>query len=215
MKDANESKSYTIVIKLGSSSLVDEKTKEPKLAIMSLIVETVVKLRRMGHKVIIVSSGGIAVGLRTMRMNKRPKHLAEVQAIAAIGQGRLIGRWDLLFSQFDQRIAQILLTRNDILDWTEYKNAQNTINELLNMGVIPIVNENDTLSVREIKFGDNDTLSAITSALIHADYLFLLTDVDCLYTDNPRTNPDAMPILVVPDLSKGLPRCEYCWWFRF
>ena len=85
MKDANESKSYTIVIKLGSSSLVDEKTKEPKLAIMSLIVETVVKLRRMGHKVIIVSSGGIAVGLRTMRMNKRPKHLAEVQAIAAIG----------------------------------------------------------------------------------------------------------------------------------
>lgn len=205
MKDANESKSYTIVIKLGSSSLVDEKTKEPKLAIMSLIVETVVKLRRMGHKVIIVSSGGIAVGLRTMRMNKRPKHLAEVQAIAAIGQGRLIGRWDLLFSQFDQRIAQILLTRNDILDWTQYKNAQNTINELLNMGVIPIVNENDTLSVREIKFGDNDTLSAITSALIHADYLFLLTDVDCLYTDNPRTNPDAMPILVVPDLSKGLP----------
>ncbi|CAI4056009.1 hypothetical protein N7582_000486 [Saccharomyces uvarum] len=205
MENTTENKSYTIVIKLGSSSLVDEKTKEPKLAIMSLIVETVVRLRRMGHKVIIVSSGGIAVGLRTMHMDKRPKHLAEVQAIAAIGQGRLIGRWDLLFAQFDQRIAQILITRNDILDWTQYKNAQNTINELLNMGVVPIVNENDTLSVSEIKFGDNDTLSAITSALIGADYLFLLTDVDCLYTDNPRTNPDAMPILVVPDLSKGLP----------
>ncbi|CAI4057148.1 hypothetical protein SUVZ_02G4120 [Saccharomyces uvarum] len=205
MEDTTENKSYTLVIKLGSSSLVDEKTKEPKLAIMSLIVETVVRLRRMGHKVIIVSSGGIAVGLRTMHMDKRPKHLAEVQAIAAIGQGRLIGRWDLLFSQFDQRIAQILITRNDILDWSQYKNAQNTINELLNMGVVPIVNENDTLSVSEIKFGDNDTLSAITSALIGADYLFLLTDVDCLYTDNPRTNPDAMPILVVPDLSKGLP----------
>lgn len=185
--------------------MVDEKTKEPKLAIMSLIVETVVKLRRLGHKVIIVSSGGIAVGLRTLNLDKRPKHLAEVQAIAAVGQGRLIGRWDLLFSQFGQRIAQILITRNDIVDWTQYKNAQNTINELLKMGVVPIVNENDTLSISEIKFGDNDTLSAITSALVGADYLFLLTDVDCLYTDNPRTNPEAKPILVVPDLAKGLP----------
>ncbi|CCK73012.1 glutamate 5-kinase KNAG_0M01590 [Huiozyma naganishii CBS 8797] len=200
-----EKKTYTLVIKLGSSSLVDEKTKEPKLATMSLIVETVVRLRRMGHRVIIVSSGGIAIGLRAMNLPKRPKNLAEVQAIAAVGQGRLIGRWDLLFSQFGQRIAQILLTRNDIVDWTQFKNAQNTMSELLNMGVVPIVNENDTLSVSEIKFGDNDTLSAITAALINADYLFLLTDVDCLYTDNPRTNPEAKPILVVPDLSMGLP----------
>lgn len=199
------SKSYTIVIKLGSSSLVDEVTKEPKLSIMSLIVETVVKLRRMGHKVIIVSSGGIAVGLKTLGLSKRPKHLSQVQAIAAVGQGRLIGRWDNLFSQFDQHIAQILITRNDIVDWTQYKNAQNTIIELLSMGVVPIVNENDTLSVSEIKFGDNDTLSAITAALVGADYLFLLTDVDCLYTDNPRTNPDAKPILVVRDMSKDLP----------
>lgn len=199
------SKSYTIVIKLGSSSLVDEVTKEPKLSIMSLIVETVVKLRRMGHKVIIVSSGGIAVGLKTLGLSKRPKHLSQVQAIAAVGQGRLIGRWDNLFSQFDQHIAQILITRNDIVDWTQYKNAQNTVTELLSMGVVPIVNENDTLSVSEIKFGDNDTLSAITAALVGADYLFLLTDVDCLYTDNPRTNPDAKPILVVRDMSKDLP----------
>ena len=199
------SMSYTIVIKLGSSSLVDEMTKEPKLSIMSLIVETVVRLKRMGHKVIIVSSGGIAVGLKTLGLEKRPKKLAEVQAIAAVGQGRLIGRWDGLFAEFDQRIAQILITRNDIADWSQYKNAQNTINELLKMGVVPIVNENDTLSFSEIKFGDNDTLSAITAALIGADYLFLLTDVDCLYTDNPRTNPSATSILIVPDLSKGLP----------
>ncbi|CAH01509.1 glutamate 5-kinase [Kluyveromyces lactis] len=198
-------KQFVIVIKLGSSSLVDEETKEPKLSIMSLIVETVVKLRRRGHKVIIVSSGGIAVGLKTMNMKGRPKKLSKVQAIAAVGQGRLIGRWDSLFSEFDQRIAQILITRNDIVDWTQYKNAQNTISELLSMGVVPIVNENDTLSVSEIKFGDNDTLSAITAALTGADYLFLLTDVDCLYTDNPRANPDAKPILVVPDISQGLP----------
>lgn len=196
------SKTYTIVIKLGSSSLVDEKTKEPKLATMAMVVETVVRLRRMGHRVVLVSSGGIAVGLKTLNLDKRPKHLAQVQAIAAVGQGRLIGRWDALFSQFSQRIAQILITRNDIVDWTQYKNAQNTIHELLQMGVVPIVNENDTLSVSEIKFGDNDTLSAITAALCGADYLFLLTDVDCLYTDNPRTNPNAKPILVVPATSQ-------------
>ncbi|CAI4482720.1 APG_G0024030.mRNA.1.CDS.1 [Saccharomyces cerevisiae] len=198
-------KAYTIVIKLGSSSLVDESTKEPKLSIMTLIVETVTNLKRMGHKVIIVSSGGIAVGLDALHIPHKPKQLSEVQAIAAVGQGRLIARWNMLFSQYGEQTAQILLTRNDILRWNQYNNARNTINELLAMGVIPIVNENDTLSISEIEFGDNDTLSAITAALVGADFLFLLTDVDCLYTDNPRTNPDARPIVLVPELSEGLP----------
>lgn len=198
-------KAYTIVIKLGSSSLVDESTKEPKLSIMTLIVETVTNLKRMGHKVIIVSSGGIAVGLDALNILHKPKQLSEVQAIAAVGQGRLIARWNMLFSQYGEQTAQILLTRNDILRWNQYNNARNTINELLAMGVIPIVNENDTLSISEIEFGDNDTLSAITAALVGADFLFLLTDVDCLYTDNPRTNPDARPIVLVPELSEGLP----------
>lgn len=130
-------------------------------------------------------------------MEKKPSKLAAVQALASIGQGRLIGLFDDLFRQLDQRIAQILITRNDIMDFTQYRNARNTLNELLDMGVIPIVNENDTLSVAEIKFGDNDTLSAITAGMIHADYLFLMTDVQCLYTDNPRSNPDAKPILLV------------------
>ncbi|CAI4947724.1 ANL_HP_G0156530.mRNA.1.CDS.1 [Saccharomyces cerevisiae] len=198
-------KAYTIVIKLGSSSLVDESTKEPKLSIMTLIVETVTNLKRMGHKVIIVSSGGIAVGLDALHVPHKPKQLSEVQAIAAVGQGRLIARWNMLFSQYGEQTAQILLTRNDILRWNQYNNARNTINELLAMGVIPIVNENDTLSISEIEFGDNDTLSAITAALVGADFPFLLTDVDCLYTDNPRTNPDARPIVLVPELSEGLP----------
>lgn len=198
-------KAYTIVIKLGSSSLVDESTKEPKLSIMTLIVETVTNLKRMGHKVIIVSSGGIAVGLDALNIPHKPKQLSEVQAIAAVGQGRLIARWNMLFSQYGEQTAQILLTRNDILRWNQYNNARNTINELLAMGVIPIVNENDTLSISEIEFGDNDTLSAITAALVGADFLFMLTDVDCLYTDNPRTNPDARPIVLVPELSEGLP----------
>lgn len=190
-------KSYTLVIKLGTSSLVDEVTREPRIANMSLIVETIVKLRRQGHRIVVVSSGAIAFGMKRVGLDKKPSKLSAVQALASIGQGRLIGLFDDLFRQMNQAIAQILITRNDIIDFTQYKNATNTISELLDMGVIPIVNENDTLSVAEIKFGDNDTLSAITAAMIHADYLFLMTDVECLYTDNPRVVPDAQPILVV------------------
>lgn len=112
----------------------------------------------------------------------------------------MISLWDSLFTHLGQHIAQILLTRNDIADRTQYLNAQNTLRELLAMGVIPIVNENDTLAVTEIKFGDNDTLSAITAAMIQADYLFLMTDVDCLYDQNPRKFANAQPIQVVPDI---------------
>ncbi|BFZ54845.1 Glutamate 5-kinase [Savitreella phatthalungensis] len=141
------------------------------------------------------------MGLRRMKLPKRPKELAKKQAMAAIGQCRLIALWDTLFMQLHQPVAQILLTRNDIADRSQYLNAKNTLRELLNMDVIPIVNENDTLAVSEIKFGDNDTLSAITAAMVSADYLFLMTDVDCLYTDNPRSNPDAVPIETITDFS--------------
>lgn len=189
--------SYTIVIKLGSLSLVDEVTREPRIANMSNIVETAVKLRRAGHRIVIVSSGAIAMGMKRVGLDTKPKELAAVQALASVGQGRLIGLFDDLFRQMNQTIAQILITRNDIMDFTQYKNATNTINQLLLMDIIPIVNENDTLSVAEIKFGDNDTLSAITAGMIHADYLFLMTDVECLYDDNPRSNPDAKPVVLV------------------
>ncbi|ELQ42544.1 glutamate 5-kinase [Pyricularia oryzae Y34] len=169
----------TVVIKLGTSSIVDETTKKPLLSILTLIVETAVKLREDGHKVVIVSSGAIGVGLRRMDIAVRPKkHMSKLQALAAIGQCRLMSLWDSLFTQLRQPIAQILLTRNDIADRSRYLNAQNTVMELLDMGVIPIVNENDTLAVSEIKFGDNDTLSAITAAMVHAEMLFLMTDVD-------------------------------------
>ena len=151
----------------------------------------------MGHKVVVVSSGAIGVGLQRMALAKRPKGLSKKQALAAVGQGRLIALWDNLFGQFDQPIAQILLTRGDISDRTRYLNASNTLKELLSMGVVPIVNENDTVSVSEIKFGDNDTLSAITSAMIQADYLFLLTDVEGLYTSNPRRDPNAKQVETV------------------
>jgi glutamate 5-kinase len=195
--------SMTIVIKLGTSSIVAAKPPyPPRLQLLSSVVEAVVKLRALGHKVVLVSSGAIGVGLRHMGLKDRGKGLSRKQALAAIGQGQLIALWDNLFAQLDQPIAQILLTRADISDRTRYLNAQNTFSELLNMGVVPIVNENDTVSVSEIKFGDNDTLSAISSNIVHADYLFLLTDVDCMYTDNPRVNPDAKAVRVVKDIAE-------------
>ncbi|KAG0280886.1 hypothetical protein BGZ95_008183 [Linnemannia exigua] len=191
----------TIVIKLGTSSICDEVTHFPLLSTLSLIVETILKLKAQGHRVVLVTSGAIGVGLRRLNLASKPKDLAQVQAIAAVGQGRLMSLYDDLFSQFNQPIAQILLTKNDLADRTQYLNACNTIDALLEMGVVPIVNENDTISVSEIRFGDNDTLSAITAGMIHADYLFLMTDVDCLYTDNPRTNPDAKPVMTVDDIT--------------
>ncbi|CAL9731428.1 glutamate 5-kinase [Monosporozyma unispora] len=196
-------KKYTIVLKLGSSSLIDADTKDLRLANMTRIVETVTNLKRQGHKIVIVSSGGIAMGLNVMHMDERPKSVSETQAIAAIGQSKLIGRWDTLFQEYGEEIAQILLTRNDILDWKQFKNARNTFIELLDMGITPIVNENDTLSISEIEFGDNDTLSGVTAALIQADFLFLLTDVDCLYSNDPRVDPNAKPILTVRNLHLG------------
>ncbi|KAJ6263213.1 LOW QUALITY PROTEIN: hypothetical protein Dda_1774 [Drechslerella dactyloides] len=199
--DVRSARQLTIVIKLGTSSICDEKTHEPLISNLSLLVETVVRLRRDGHRVILVSSGAIGIGLRKLDLEKRPKLLAKCQAIAAIGQCELLALWDKLFAQLRQPVAQILLTRNDIVDRTQYLNAANTFTELLNMGVVPIVNENDTLAVSEIKFGDNDTLSAITAGMVNADYLFLMTDVDCLYDKNPRTNADAKPIMVVEDIS--------------
>ncbi|KAF3924896.1 hypothetical protein ABW21_db0206745 [Orbilia brochopaga] len=183
--DVRSTRQLTIVIKLGTSSICDEKTHEPLISNLSLLVETVVRLRRDGHRVILVSSGAIGIGLRKLDLEKRPKLLAKCQAIAAIGQCELLALWDKLFAQLRQPVAQILLTRNDIVDRTQYLNAANTFTELLNMGVVPIVNENDTLAVTEIKFGDNDTLSAITAGMVNADYLFLMTD----------------PIMVVEDIS--------------
>ena len=145
------------------------------------------------------------MGMRKMKIDKKPKSLARIQALASNGQCHLIALWVSLFAQLEQEVSQILITRNDIADRTQYLNAQNTFTEAFNMGMIPIVNENDTIAVSEIraieKFGDNDTLSAITAAMVQADYLFLMTDVDCLYDKNPRTHPDATPIEVVSDIS--------------
>ncbi|KAJ2723978.1 Glutamate 5-kinase [Coemansia sp. Benny D115] len=193
-------KSLTIVLKLGTSSICDAVTHVPLIANLSRMVETIVRLKEMGHRVVLVSSGAVAIGLRRLKMPVKPKELAAKQAIAAVGQGRLMALYDDLFGLLDQPVAQVLLTRNDLSQRTQYLNACNTFEALLEMDVVPIVNENDTVSLGEIRFGDNDTLSAITAGMVHADYLFLMTDVDCLYTDNPRTNPGAKPVTNVTDL---------------
>ncbi|KAI8376024.1 glutamate 5-kinase [Radiomyces spectabilis] len=192
--------SLTLVIKVGTSSICDEKTHYPLLGNLSRIVETILQLKNMGHRVVLVTSAAVGTGLRRLNMNEKPKKLSGIQAIAAVGQGRLMSMYDDLFGQFNQPVAQILLTRNDLADRSQYLNAVNCLEQLLDMSVVPIVNENDTISVSEIKFGDNDTLSAITAGMVKADYLFLMTDVDCLYTDNPRTNPKARPVLECDDI---------------
>ncbi|ORY03367.1 glutamate 5-kinase [Basidiobolus meristosporus CBS 931.73] len=173
----------TIVLKLGTSSICDEVTHVPHLANLSHIVETIVKLKGLGHRVVLTTSGAVGVGMRALNVDVKPIELAKRQALAAVGQGKLMSLYEDLFSMFKQPTAQILLTKGDLADHTRYNNARDTFEELFKAGVVPIVNENDTISVNEIKFGDNDTLSAITAGMVHADYLFLLTDVVSKVTD--------------------------------
>ncbi|KAI8382425.1 glutamate 5-kinase [Blakeslea trispora] len=199
-KTAATSSSLTIVIKIGTSSICNEVTHFPLLSNLSALVESVLSLRSQGHRVVLVTSAAVGTGLRRLNMSEKPSKLSARQAVAAVGQGRLMALYDDLFGQFHQPVAQILLTKNDLADRSQYLNAVNCLEELLDMGVVPIVNENDTISTQGIRFGDNDTLSAVMAGMIKADYLFLLTDVDCLYTDNPRTNPDAKPVTVCDDM---------------
>jgi glutamate 5-kinase len=189
-----------LVLKIGSSSIVDEETGFLALSRLSMLVEHICSLRRTGYRVVLVTSGAVGVGMRRLGMAAPPRDTVQKQAAAAVGQGRLMSIYDDLFSQLNTAIAQVLLTRNDMGDRGHFLNKCKTLRELLAMDVVPIVNENDTVSAAEIRFGDNDTLSALVAGMVDAQWLFLLTDVDCLYTSNPRTNPDARPIRVVEDL---------------
>ena len=143
---------------------------------------------------ILVSSGAVGVGCARLGIAQRPKTIALKQAVAAVGQGRLIRVYDDFFTALSQPIAQVLLTRSDLSLRSRYVNSYRTFRQLMQMGIIPIVNENDTVAVDELKFGDNDTLSALVASLVGADYLFLLTDVDQLYSADPRQDPTAQPI---------------------
>ena len=165
-------------------------------------------LRNQGKDVVLVSSGAIATGVAALGMKEKPTELKGKQACAAVGQARLMMIYQKLFSEYNQPSAQILMTKNTMVNNINRKNAQNTFNELLSLGVIPIVNENDSISTYELqnleKFGDNDTLSAVVAALVQADLLILLSDIDGLFTDDPNTNPDAKFIDVVESLDDEL-----------
>lgn len=189
--------SQTIVVKIGTSSLTQVNTGNLAISTIAALVETLSHLRRQGHRLVLVSSGAVGVGCARLGLKERPRTIALKQAVAAVGQGRLMRVYDDLFTSQQQPIAQVLLTRTDLVQRSRYVNAYNTFQELLRLGVIPVVNENDTVAVEELKFGDNDTLSAMVASLVEADWLFLLTDVDRLYSADPRSNPDAKPISLV------------------
>lgn len=187
----------TIIIKIGTSSLTNPSTGNLALSTITNLVETLTQLRQQGYQVILVSSGAVGVGCSRLNLREKPRNMNLKQAVAAVGQGRLIRVYDDLFNHLGQPIAQILLTRQDLMNRSSYVNARNTINALLDLGVIPIVNENDTIATEELKFGDNDTLSALVASLMEGDWLFLLTDVDKLYSADPRIVPSAAPIDLV------------------
>lgn len=194
-----------IVIKIGSSSLTHPQTGEMNLMKIEKLIRVISDLRGEGRDVVLVSSGAIAAGRQALGHHRRPDTLAEKQAFAAVGQARLMMVYQKLFAEYNQTAAQILLTKDTMINDSSRYNAQNTFDELLNLGVIPIVNENDTVSTSEIpyvdSFGDNDRLSAIVAALIGADLLILLSDIDGLYSDDPRSNPDARFVSLVPEIT--------------
>lgn len=183
-----------IVIKIGTSTITHEETGALNLVKMEKLIRLLTDLRNQGKEVVVVSSGAIGVGRKAMGIKEKPKEMSVRQACAAIGQSRLMMVYQKLFGEYNQVTAQVLMTKYTMINDISRKNAQNTFRELLRMGVIPIVNENDTVSTDEMEygnFGDNDTLSAIVAALIGADLLILLSDIDGLYTDDPNVNPDA------------------------
>jgi len=190
----------TIVVKIGTSSLTKPETGQLALSTIATLAETLSHLQRIGNRIILVSSGAVGVGCARLGLTERPKAIAKRQAVAAVGQGRLIRVYDDLFTILQQPIAQVLLTRSDLVQRSRYLNVFNTFRELLELDIIPIINENDTVATEELKFGDNDTLSALVASLVQADWLFLLTDVDKLYSADPRLVPDAQPIDLVNNI---------------
>lgn len=197
-----------IVIKIGSSSLMHKDTGRLNLRKIEKLVRTLVDLKNSGKDVILVSSGAIAVGRTAIGLHERPDELPVKQACAAIGQAKLMMVYQKIFAEYSAIAAQVLMTKTTVVNDTSRKNAENTFNELLKLGAIPIVNENDTVSTYEIKqvqtFGDNDRLSAIVTSIVGADMLILLSDIDGLYTDDPNSNPDAKFIDQVDKIDDNL-----------
>ena len=195
-----------IVVKIGSSSLQHMSTGELDYGKMDIFVRELCNLKNQGKDVVLVTSGAVAAGRKAVGITKKDQEncensIAVKQACAAIGQARLMMIYEKIFAEYNQLTAQILMTKYTILDENSNKNAHNTFEQLLKMGVIPIVNENDTVATDELGIGDNDTLSAIVANLVGADLLILLSDIDGLYSDDPRKNENAEFIHLVENLT--------------
>ena len=194
-----------IVVKVGTSTLTNDAGKSD-LRTTDRLACVLSDIQNMGYEVVLVSSGAIAVGRNKLNMTSKPDSMRMKQAAAAVGQCSLMYLYDKFFGDYDKTVAQILLNAEDIEQEEKKENLINTFNALLEMGVIPIVNENDTVSTEEIEFGDNDTLSAVVTAVVQGDLLILLTDIDGLYTDDPHKNPLAKLIPEVPVLDEKIGR---------
>ena len=197
-----------VVIKIGTSTITHTDTGHLNLVKLEKFVRILTDIHNQNKELIIVSSGAIGAGRKALGIQGKPSTLPMKQACAAVGQARLMMIYQKLFAEYNQTIAQILVTKNVVTNGISRINAVNTIQELLTMGVIPIVNENDVVSTDQIldgNFGDNDTLSALVAKMIGADLLILLSDIDGLYTDDPRSNPDARFISCVEKIDDDLP----------
>ena len=190
-------KKKRIVVKIGSSSLTHLKTGKIDFIKLEKLVRQLCDLKNQNIDVCLVSSGAIAVGRNILGINKRPKNISTKQACAAVGQSALMMTYQKLFNEYQQTCGQVLMTKKTMTDNVSRTNARNTFEELFKLGVIPVVNENDTVNTYEIQFGDNDSLAALVASLIGADLLILLSDIDGLFTDNPKNNPDAKLVELV------------------
>ncbi len=185
--------SKRLVVKVGSSSLTGAAGAELDLQAVDALVDALAFVRSRGDEVLLVSSGAIATGLSPLKLKTRPRDLATQQAAAAVGQGLLMHAYASSLARHHLNGAQVLLTAEDVIRRSHYQNAQRTLLRLLDLGVVPIINENDTVATHEIRFGDNDRLAALVAHLVHADELHLLSDVDFLYSGNP-SDPTSRPI---------------------
>ncbi len=191
-----------IVVKIGTSTLTHE-TGRLNLKIIEKYARVLADLHNSGYEIVFVSSGAIAVGIAKLRI-PRPTDTAEKQAAAAVGQSELMRIYERFFNDYGCQVGQILLTKDVMTNSDRRLNVTNAFNALINMGCIPIVNENDSVEVEEIKFGDNDTLSAIVADCINAEMLILLTDIDALYDGDPRKNPNAKRIETVDRITEDI-----------
>lgn len=182
-----------IVIKIGTSTLT-HLSGHLNIRRVEELCKTISDIKNAGHEVIMVSSGAIGMGVGKLGLRQRPSDIPTKQAAAAVGQCELMYTYDRLFSEYNHTVAQLLITGDDVANETRHRNFSNTLNRLLELNAIPIINENDTVATDEIVIGDNDTLAAFVAESVQADKLVLLSDIDGLYTADPHTNPDAQLI---------------------